>query len=561
MNKTHLSVMFCTAVMFFVPLCIRAQAQVISNTSPIVLVRMMNINSEEDRTKGSGFILNKDGFIITARHVVADYDPTKERLLVSMRSVGASPVMADIIMCSNGVADICLIKVDPAAVEAASINSFFKLGCWALELGADIRAVGFPFGQPLVQNGGRITGLLTGSLTFPTDAQVVPGMSGGPVFLEDDVAVGIVRGGAPGTGNLTFVTPFSSAKDLFSAASSDCPSRQTANGPAPEPKPEPEPEPQPQPESVVPGPRLKFNNDRSVTLDDLPKEAFQVKTSVRSAGDIDRVFRQQPSLEFIGSSFRIESAGPVDEDLTLYLSSLKMTSSTMFIGNSNLKIVVNDLDIHASSIRAFPVDFISAPGGRGALESGARGEDGADGLSGGLLEIYVLGKKNGDLRVNFDGQNGGPGGQGGPGREGAPGEPGQSGSDSPFDCKRGPGDGGRGLRGTPGGEGGSGGMGGNGGNLRIYMLGSADITRKNVAFVSRGGLGGSGGSGGDGGPGGPGGPRGFQTNYCRGGSDGPRGESGASGKPGPAGDRGLDGTMSLESVQLHEIPLSGLALP
>ncbi|WP_352813905.1 serine protease [Mesorhizobium sp. M0965] len=533
-------------VLILVTFAARAQVPVVQDTSSIVYIRVNVTLSGNDRTKGSGLILNQSGFILTDRHIVEDFDPSSERLLVSMRSVSSAPVPADIIQCSTGASDLCLIKISSADVAAANVTAFFTLTCQPLIPGNQVRAVGFPFGQPLVQVAGEITGELGGNLAYPMDAAVVPGMSGGPVFGVDQTVIGLVLGASPSPA-LTFVTPFSAAVNLINQASINCPS-----GPSPAP-----------PVIVAdlrPSQIIRKVNE-SITIDDLPPDAFQITNRISSAADLQKVFSGLPELHLIGSTLRIEGkANP--GDVTLYLSKLVLRNSAIWIGTKKVRVFVGDLVAENASIRAFPADFVEASAGRGAAETERTGENGETGLSGGMLEIYILKSKSvTQLESNLTGQDGGQGGQGGRGREGAPGEPGRSGSDSLFDCRRGPGNGGRGRPGSQGGVGGVGGDGGNGGYLTFYLLADANFERKGLTFVSKGGAGGRGGPGGPGGIGGPGGPRGSQTTYCHGGSDGPRGEDGPAGIGGADGRAGTNGFMDIVGVDIRSLPLPGLALP
>jgi len=536
---------------FLFALCVAdtaySQVSVIQNTSPIVYIRVNNPLTGVDRTKGSGFILNSDGYLITARHVVEKFDLSSERILVSLLSVNASPVPADIVQCSGGVSDVCLLKISASDVRAANISTFYELGCGQIRIGSFVRGAGFPFGKPIIQVAGQVTGELGGDITYPSDAALVPGMSGGPVFGPNQKVLGIVRGGAANFSNLTFITPFSSVVDLIGVASSSCDRSLIDTAPA---------------RNVEETPsqkRITFTNNKGVELTDLPEEAFKIGRQIHSSSELKDAFAKLPSLELIGSTLLFENGSDPTRDITLYLSKLSLRNASIWMGPRQVQIYVKDFIASNSSILAFPPDFIDAAGGRGAAEIEATGEDGQPGLSAGQLKIFIIESKQvADLTVELKGQNGGQGGQGGRGQVGAPGNPGQSGSDSLLNCKRGPGNGGPGRPGSQGGAGGNGGEGGNGGYLSIYLVGDASIDRKQLSFLSVGGKGGSGGRGGPGGAGGAGGPRGRQTTFCHGGSAGPIGEVGENGSAGIAGNDGAAGEMEIKSISLDEL-LPGLA--
>lgn len=186
---------------------------------------------------------------------------------------------------------------------------------------------------------------------------------------------------------------------------------------------------------------------------------------------------------------------------------------------------------------------------------GGQGGTGAIGETVNLPPIYLFGERTVDqpgnpipwmnLIVLANGVLGGNGGRGGSGGNGGNGASGHPGSDSLFDCKRGPGDGGAGGQGGYGGVGGQAGLGGDGGT--VYYVGPQAfidiITFSNLINV--GGPAGLAGGGGRGGNGGSGGPRGTNTFYCKGGSPGSDGRDGPQGSGGPSSSDGKKGTADV----------------
>lgn len=189
---------------------------------------------------------------------------------------------------------------------------------------------------------------------------------------------------------------------------------------------------------------------------------------------------------------------------------------------------------------------------------GAAGEPGLDGPSGrNAPHLSVLAKDvKGALIVDLSGQLGGRGGTGQTGGRGGDGAAGQRASQSAFDCKRGPGDGGRGGDGGIGGKGGKGGTGGGGGML-TFLTDEPQAAQIASRIVVRlvGGPGGQGGEGGRGGDPGAGGRRGAPASpYCKDdGKDGPRGRNGDSGQPGSPGNSGNPGTAELGTLSTSQI--------
>lgn len=200
-----------------------AEVSVIQNTDPVVFIRVTTPATAQDRVRGSGFLLNASGFVLTARHLVGDVDDTAEVILVHLLSKHSNGVPARLVGCSPN-ADVCILKVADADVRAARIEDFYPLSCRMLAPGEPIRAIGFPAGDEnqVDQRSGEITGNLGTDVTYPSDAGVVPGMSGGPIFDAHRNVVGIVYGGGTNAPTLTFATPLFRARSLIIDAGVSC---------------------------------------------------------------------------------------------------------------------------------------------------------------------------------------------------------------------------------------------------------------------------------------------------------------------------------------------------
>jgi serine protease Do len=137
---------------------------------------------------GSGFILSKDGYILTNNHVVEDADSVTVRLqdrrTLTAKVVGTDPKY-----------DIALLKVSAGApLPAVTIGDSrtLKPGQWVL-------AIGSPFGfdytvtQGIVSAVGRNLGSQDQPYTsfIQTDVPINRGNSGGPLFNLQGQVVGI----------------------------------------------------------------------------------------------------------------------------------------------------------------------------------------------------------------------------------------------------------------------------------------------------------------------------------------------------------------------------------
>ena len=131
---------------------------------------------------GSGFILTKDGYIMTNNHVIANSDEItitmSDQTELSAKLVG-----------SDERSDLALLKVDADDLPTVNIGTSenLKLGEWVL-------AIGSPFGFDHTVTAGIVSGKkrnLPNESYVPyiqTDVAINPGNSGGPLFnLEGDV--------------------------------------------------------------------------------------------------------------------------------------------------------------------------------------------------------------------------------------------------------------------------------------------------------------------------------------------------------------------------------------
>jgi hypothetical protein len=203
--------------------------------------------AEKDLMQGSGFLIDMEGHIITAKHVVRAQEkehPGPGRWIrVAIRDRGGALVPAQEIACDDGSVDLCLIRIQKASVEAANIKAVFKTVC--RQLGQeDIRALGFPPGQhnPATSVPGVITGALATESKYPSNVDITPGMSGGPVLDKTGNVVAVNAGAATGLQNLTFLQPLFYGRQLIERTGAQCPA-----GPPPASAPAPVADEPPQP--------------------------------------------------------------------------------------------------------------------------------------------------------------------------------------------------------------------------------------------------------------------------------------------------------------------------
>ena len=159
---------------------------------------------QHEKAGGSGFVLTKDGYIMTNGHVVSMMDPenpkdTARRITVIMSD--DKKYQAKVIGFSLDP-DIAVLKIEPdKPLKPVIIGDTDKV-----ITGQTCYAFGAPLGQKRTLTGGIIsntarTSLGTFTKVFQMDAIINPGNSGGPLFNDKGEVIGVnTYGGKAGLG-------------------------------------------------------------------------------------------------------------------------------------------------------------------------------------------------------------------------------------------------------------------------------------------------------------------------------------------------------------------------
>ncbi len=137
---------------------------------------------------GSGFVLTKDGYIVTNYHVVKDADTVKVTMYngdeYDAKYVGGDEDY-----------DIAVIKVEAADLQPVTLGNSDNLN-----VGDHVLAVGNPLGELTFSMSGGMVSCVNRAINvdgtpfnmIQTDASINPGNSGGPLFNSYGEVVGIV---------------------------------------------------------------------------------------------------------------------------------------------------------------------------------------------------------------------------------------------------------------------------------------------------------------------------------------------------------------------------------
>ncbi len=147
--------------------------------------------SSESTATGSGFIVDQEGTVVTAAHVV-DEASSVEVILQDGATRKAE------VLGTDDASDIAVIRFDPEGEELHPL----ELGdSSALKVGASVAAIGAPFEYAWSFSTGIVSGLdrtieapngFTVAHAIQTDAAVNPGNSGGPLLASSGAVIGVV---------------------------------------------------------------------------------------------------------------------------------------------------------------------------------------------------------------------------------------------------------------------------------------------------------------------------------------------------------------------------------
>jgi serine protease Do len=159
---------------------------------------------------GSGFIINRDGYILTNDHVVRDAETIKVKL--SNETVYDGKVVG-----GDAKTDIAVIKInskEPLPVAVLGDSDKLQVGQWAI-------AIGNPFGLDRTVTAGVISatgrsnmGIETYEDFIQTDASINPGNSGGPLLNIYGEVIGINTAIVAAGQGIGFAIPVNMAKHV-----------------------------------------------------------------------------------------------------------------------------------------------------------------------------------------------------------------------------------------------------------------------------------------------------------------------------------------------------------
>lgn len=158
--------------------------------------------------QGSGFVVSKDGRIVTNYHVIKD----GKSAIVKLPD-GAFFVV-DGVLAVDKDRDIAIIKAHGENFRTVNLGDSGRV-----QVGDEVVAIGNPLSLESTVSNGIVSGMRTvgeeGGRFLQITAPISPGSSGGPLFNTAGEVVGITTSGLKGGENLNFAIPINDAKGLL----------------------------------------------------------------------------------------------------------------------------------------------------------------------------------------------------------------------------------------------------------------------------------------------------------------------------------------------------------
>jgi S1-C subfamily serine protease len=175
---------------------------------------------QQGTATGSGFVVDRDGTIVTNAHVVEGADNVDVRF-----DENGEFIKADVKGVDTST-DVAVLKIDPSDVD--NLTPIPLGDSSKVQVGDPVIAIGNPFGYSRTVTTGIVSGLqreiqAPNGFTIPdviqTDASINPGNSGGPLLDANGRVIGInsqiATGGGQGSVGIGFAVPINTAKKLL----------------------------------------------------------------------------------------------------------------------------------------------------------------------------------------------------------------------------------------------------------------------------------------------------------------------------------------------------------
>ncbi|MGB7080890.1 MAG: trypsin-like peptidase domain-containing protein, partial [Candidatus Acidiferrales bacterium] len=158
--------------------------------------------------QGSGFIVSKDGLIVTNYHVIAEGTSAVVKL------PDGAFYLVDGVLASDKARDIAVIKAHGEKFRTLALGDSDRV-----QVGQEVVAIGNPLSLESTVSNGIVSSIRAieeeGGKYLQITAPISPGSSGGPLFNMAGQVIGVTTMYLKGGENLNFAIPINDAKPLL----------------------------------------------------------------------------------------------------------------------------------------------------------------------------------------------------------------------------------------------------------------------------------------------------------------------------------------------------------
>ena len=175
---------------------------------------------------GTGFVVSKDGYILTNAHVVSESGQAASDVTVIFKGSGSQGTQVQgTIVGADESTDVALIKIDPS--QAPELKPIPLGDSSKVAVGEEVVAIGNPLGLDFSLSSGVVSATdrelqspngatITGGIQ--TDAAINPGNSGGPLIDATGHVIGIneqIDSQSGGNEGIGFAVPINTAVSVM----------------------------------------------------------------------------------------------------------------------------------------------------------------------------------------------------------------------------------------------------------------------------------------------------------------------------------------------------------
>ena len=169
---------------FFITLVLSAVAAAFGQLPSAEDLLQSVVTIHTDKARGSGFVIDSSGYIVTNSHVIEGAEAA------AIRTEDGEFFNRVVVVADDSERDLALLRVPAEELPALCVGT--DVG---VELGEPILVLGTPMGLSGTVTRGIVSARRTfdGSRMFQIDADAAPGSSGGPVVNQDGCVIGVLR--------------------------------------------------------------------------------------------------------------------------------------------------------------------------------------------------------------------------------------------------------------------------------------------------------------------------------------------------------------------------------